>query len=136
MYHPGRVPTDSAVTCSSAEPFRTFIETELAKRRNAVAIYQDLVEHHRPLLADSVFPLALARSGSRHRSLCTRQSWRRDVDLKESGLAAESRADEDSRLKDEAAMKTETLLSLAIAREVHTPRVCEPLGMRYEEVPT
>jgi transposase len=40
------VPTDSAVTRSSAEPFRAFVETELAKRRNAMAIYQDLVEHH------------------------------------------------------------------------------------------
>ena len=40
------VPTDSAVTRSSAKPFRAFVETELAKRRNAMAIYQDLVEHH------------------------------------------------------------------------------------------
>jgi transposase len=40
------VPTDSAATRSSAEPFRAFIEAELAKRRNATAIYQDLVEHH------------------------------------------------------------------------------------------
>src|SRR5580704_7388094 len=40
------VPTDSAATRSSAEPFRAFVETELAKRRNAMAIYQDLVEHH------------------------------------------------------------------------------------------
>ena len=58
MYHPGRSahrPKTAhragsahrlAVTRSSAEPFRAFVETELAKRRNAMAIYQDLVEHH------------------------------------------------------------------------------------------
>jgi transposase len=39
------VPTDP-VTRSSAEPFRAFITAELRKGRNAVAIYQDLVEHH------------------------------------------------------------------------------------------
>ena len=30
----------------SCEPHRSFIEAEAAKGRNAVAIYQDLVEHH------------------------------------------------------------------------------------------
>ena len=42
-----KVPTDSAATTrSSCEPFRPFIEADLAKRRNAKAIYQDLVVHH------------------------------------------------------------------------------------------
>jgi transposase len=40
------VPTGSRPTRSSAEPHRAFIEAELAKRRNSMAIYQDLVEHH------------------------------------------------------------------------------------------
>lgn len=40
------VPTDAAATRSSAEPHRAFIKAELEKRRNAMAIYQDLVEHH------------------------------------------------------------------------------------------
>lgn len=40
------VPTDPAATRSSAEPHRAFIAAELAKGRNATAIYQDLVEHH------------------------------------------------------------------------------------------
>jgi len=40
------VPTGSGPTRSSAEPHRAFIEAELAKRRNSMAIYQDLVEHH------------------------------------------------------------------------------------------
>ncbi len=40
------VATDSGARRSSAEPFRAFIEAELGKRRNATAIYQDLVEHH------------------------------------------------------------------------------------------
>ncbi len=40
------VATDSRSSRSSAEPHRAFIEAELAKRRNAMAIYQDLVEHH------------------------------------------------------------------------------------------
>jgi transposase len=39
------VPTDSQGR-SSAEPFRPFIETELAKRRTAMAIFQDLTEHY------------------------------------------------------------------------------------------
>jgi len=39
--------TDSTTaTRSTAEPFRSFIETELEKRRNAQAIFEDLVEHH------------------------------------------------------------------------------------------
>jgi transposase len=40
------VPTDSTAARSSAAPHRAFIETELAKRRNVMAIFQDLVEHH------------------------------------------------------------------------------------------
>jgi transposase len=40
------VPTGSRPTRSSAEPHRGFIEAEFAKRRNSMAIYQDLVEHH------------------------------------------------------------------------------------------
>ena len=41
------VPVGSVLaTRSSAEPFRRFIESELAKGRNAKAIYQDLVQHH------------------------------------------------------------------------------------------
>uniref|UniRef100_E6Q2E6 Transposase of ISCARN65, IS21 family n=1 Tax=mine drainage metagenome TaxID=410659 RepID=E6Q2E6_9ZZZZ len=44
---PGDVPTDlPAAPRSSAAPFSVFIEAELGKRRNAAAIYQDLVEHH------------------------------------------------------------------------------------------
>lgn len=44
---PGEVPTgSSALTRSSAEPFRAFIEAELAKGRNAKAICYDLVVHH------------------------------------------------------------------------------------------
>ena len=39
-------PTDPAMTRSSAAPFRAIIEGEVAKGRNATAIYQDLVEHH------------------------------------------------------------------------------------------
>jgi len=42
-----KVATDSAAgTRSSAAPFKSFIEAEIAKRRNGAAIYQDLVEHH------------------------------------------------------------------------------------------
>ena len=40
------VATDLAPSRSSCEPHRSFIEAEAAKGRNAVAIYQDLVEHH------------------------------------------------------------------------------------------
>lgn len=36
----------ATATRSTAEPFRSFIETELEKRRNAQAIFEDLVEHH------------------------------------------------------------------------------------------
>ena len=38
--------TDLPPSRSSCEPYRSFIEAEAAKGRNAVAIYQDLVEHH------------------------------------------------------------------------------------------
>jgi transposase len=40
------VATDLPPSRSSCEPHRCFIEAEAAKGRNAVAIYQDLVEHH------------------------------------------------------------------------------------------
>jgi hypothetical protein len=41
------VPTGSeSSTRSSAEPFRPYIEAELAKGRNSKAIYQDLSLHH------------------------------------------------------------------------------------------
>lgn len=40
------VATDSPRSRSACEPHRPFIEAEVAKGRNAVAIYQDLVEHH------------------------------------------------------------------------------------------
>ncbi len=43
---PPEVPTDLARSRSGCEPYRGFIEGEAAKGRNAVAIYQDLVEHH------------------------------------------------------------------------------------------
>lgn len=43
---PPGVATDSARSRSACEPHRAFIQTEVAKGRNAVAIYQDLVEHH------------------------------------------------------------------------------------------
>ena len=42
----GEVPTDSGRSRSACEPHRAFIEAEFVKGRNAVAIYQDLVEHH------------------------------------------------------------------------------------------
>jgi transposase len=40
------VATDSPRSRSGCEPYRSFIEAEADKGRNAVAIYQDLVEHH------------------------------------------------------------------------------------------
>jgi transposase len=43
---PAEVPTGSARSRSVCEPHRDFIVSEVAKGRNAVAIYQDLVEHH------------------------------------------------------------------------------------------
>jgi|SRR5579872_833017 len=42
----GEVPTDPAPGRSQCEAHRAFITTELGKGRNAMAIYQDLVEHH------------------------------------------------------------------------------------------
>jgi transposase len=39
------LPARSTTSRSSCEPYRVFIEAELAKGRNAMAIYQDLVEH-------------------------------------------------------------------------------------------
>ena len=44
--NPTEVPTEPAAPRSSAAAFVGFIEAELGKRRNATAIYQDLVEHH------------------------------------------------------------------------------------------
>ena len=41
-----KAPIGSRRSRSACEPYRDFIETEAAKGRNAVAIYQDLVEHH------------------------------------------------------------------------------------------
>ncbi len=43
---PPEVPTDLVRSRSGCEPYRGFIEGEAVKGRNAVAIYQDLVEHH------------------------------------------------------------------------------------------
>ena len=43
---PAEVATDSSRSRSACEPYRGYIEVEAAKGRNAVAIYQDLVEHH------------------------------------------------------------------------------------------
>lgn len=43
---PPRPPTASKQAESACEPFRTFIEQALAQGRNAVAIYQDLVDQH------------------------------------------------------------------------------------------
>ena len=39
-------PTTVAPTASACEPHRAFIEAQLRLRRNAVAIYQDLVDRH------------------------------------------------------------------------------------------
>jgi hypothetical protein len=41
---PPEAPTDSPRSRSGCEPYRSFIEAEAAKGRNAVAIYQDLVD--------------------------------------------------------------------------------------------
>ena len=41
---PPRPPTSVAVTASACEPHRAFIEAQLRLRRNAMAIYQDLVD--------------------------------------------------------------------------------------------
>ena len=43
---PPRPPTSAAVTASACEPHRAFIEAQLRLRRNAMAIYQDLVDGH------------------------------------------------------------------------------------------
>ena len=43
---PPRPPTAGTATTSSCEPHREFIEAQLRLRRNAMAIYQDLVDHH------------------------------------------------------------------------------------------
>jgi len=43
---PPRPPTSVGVTASACEPHRAFIEAQLRLRRNAMAIYQDLVDQH------------------------------------------------------------------------------------------
>jgi transposase len=43
---PPRPPTSAVVTASACEPHRAFIEAQLRLRRNAMAIYQDLVDRH------------------------------------------------------------------------------------------
>lgn len=43
---PPSAPTPVAATASACEPHRAFIEAQLRLRRNAVAIYQDLVDLH------------------------------------------------------------------------------------------
>jgi hypothetical protein len=43
---PPRPPTATAAAVSSCEPHRAFIEAQLRLRRNATAIYQDLVDGH------------------------------------------------------------------------------------------
>ncbi len=43
---PPRPPTSAVVSASACEPHRAFIETQLRLRRNAMAIYQDLVDRH------------------------------------------------------------------------------------------
>ena len=43
---PPRPPTSAVVTASACEPHRAFIEAQLRLRRNAMAIYQDLVDAH------------------------------------------------------------------------------------------
>ena len=44
--HPPRPPTSAVVTASACELHRAFIEAQLRLRRNAMAIYQDLVDQH------------------------------------------------------------------------------------------
>lgn len=43
---PPRPPIPVVVTASACEPYRAFIEAQLRLRRNAMAIYQDLVDRH------------------------------------------------------------------------------------------
>ena len=43
---PPRPPTSAVVTASACEPHRAFIEAQLRLRRNAMAVYQDLVDRH------------------------------------------------------------------------------------------
>jgi len=43
---PPRPPTSAVVTASACEPHRAFIEAQLRLRRNAMAIYQDLVDRY------------------------------------------------------------------------------------------
>ena len=43
---PPRPPTSAVLTASACEPHRAFIEAQLRLRRNAMAVYQDLVDRH------------------------------------------------------------------------------------------
>ena len=43
---PASAPVATTATASACEPHRAFIEAQLRLRRNAMAIYQDLVDHH------------------------------------------------------------------------------------------
>jgi transposase len=43
---PAPAPAPAAATASACEPHRAFIEAQLRLRRNAMAIYQDLVDRH------------------------------------------------------------------------------------------
>ena len=43
---PASAPVVATASASTCEPHRTFIEVQLRLRRNAMAIYQDLVDHH------------------------------------------------------------------------------------------
>ena len=43
---PASTPVATTATASACEPYRAFIEAQLRLRRNAVAIYQDLVDSH------------------------------------------------------------------------------------------
>ena len=43
---PPRPPTSAGVSVSACEPYRAFIEAQLRLRRNATAIYQDLVDQY------------------------------------------------------------------------------------------
>lgn len=43
---PGWPPAPASVSTSACEPYRTWIEAQLKLRRNAMAIYQDLVDQH------------------------------------------------------------------------------------------
>jgi hypothetical protein len=60
--------TPVATTASACEPHRAFIEAQLRLRRNAMAIYQDLVDHHKTK------PGSHAKSASHKDELARRRS--------------------------------------------------------------